>query len=95
MKKLFSHSIKNSKKCHQFYKGYVKFKKSKNSIAIPGFVSDGINTADSIESIAGLFNNFFTSIKSASVATENESEVYIKDIFKELKENNLLKFFAF
>jgi len=83
--------FKNSKKFHQFYKVYVKSKKSKNSSAIPAFVSDGINSADSTESIAGLFNNFFTSIKSATVATENESEVYIKDIFKELKDNNLLK----
>ena len=57
---------------------------------IPAFVSDGVNSADTTESIAGLFNNFFTNIKSASVATENESEIYIKDIFNELKQNKLL-----
>ena len=73
-----------------FYKTYVKSKRSKNASTIPAFVSDGVNSADTTESIAGLFNNFFTNIKSASVATENESEIYIKDIFNELKQNKLL-----
>ena len=34
-------------------------------------------------------NNFFTNIKSSSVATENDNEIYIKDIFNELKQNKL------
>ena len=62
-----SKDFKNSKKFHNFYKTYVKSKRSKNASTIPAFVSDGVNSADTTESIAGLFNNFFTNIKSANL----------------------------
>jgi hypothetical protein len=85
--------FKNSKKFHQFYKSYIKSKNSKISKTIPAFISDGINSADTPEAIAGLFNNFFTSIKSESIANESESEIYITEIFKDLKMRNLIIYF--
>ena len=82
--------FKNSKKFHRFYKSYIKSKNNKTSNSIPAFISDGKNSADNPEAIAGLFNKFFTNIKSDSVENVSESAKYIQETFNNLKKEKLI-----
>ncbi len=68
----------------------VKTKSSKSANAFPAFVTDVVNSADTTEAIAELFNNFFTNIKSDSISNESESEISITEMFNDLKKNKLI-----
>ena len=82
--------FKNTKKYWYFYSSLINIKSNNNSNELPSIMSNGSEYADSPKTIACLFNKFFTSIQSNSLAEDDECRKYVIDRFKLIKENKLI-----
>lgn len=77
--------FKNSKKFWLFYKSSVKLRSDISVDECPDLIIyDGVSETDP-KKMSTLFNEFFTSLKSESPATELECNEYIENLFKDLK----------
>jgi len=77
--------IKNTKKFWQFYATTIKLKSSdkKNNILKSSYVTDGISFAQDKQSVADLFNLFFTSLSSESTSTDDVCYEFSNKLFDE------------
>ena len=83
--------FKNNKKYWEFYSTSIKIKSCKTEEFLPSvFMHESLEYSDS-EEIGNLFNTFFTSLSSTSLADNYDSKNYIDQTFNNLKKENLLK----
>jgi len=82
--------FKNSKKFWEFYKSSVKIRSDKSYTTYPLLILDGDRNVTDPDEISTLFNNFFTSLESTSLASSNDCDIFIKEYFNNLKRENKL-----
>ena len=83
--------FKNSKKFWDFYKSSVKIRSDKSNCDIPKMIYDDNDLPVIIpDEIALLFNNFFTSIESISITSNDECVNFNNKLFNKMKSENEL-----
>ena len=82
--------FKNNKKYWEFYSTSIKIKSCKSEEFLPSvFIYESQEYSDS-EEIGNIFNTFFTSLSSTSLADTNESKNFIDKTFNILKKENFI-----
>ena len=77
--------FKNSKKFWNFYKSSVKMKSDQMTMEGPNLVQVNGESESNPEKIATSFNKFFTSIKSLSLSSKEDSHEFIVNHLNDLK----------
>ena len=83
--------FKNSKKFWEFYSSYIQIKSDKSFQRNINKITYDSTTAENDFDIGNLFNKFFTSLKSSSTITEEESINFTKRNLENLFRTNKLK----
>ena len=91
--------FRNSKKFWEFYKSSVKIRSDKSQSEFPNLIIENEISVTDPENISALFNNFFTSIESVSLASKDECVKFTEDLFNKTKKRkeikNILLWFLF
>ena len=85
-----SKDFKNTKKFWEFYKSSVKIRSDKNR-SHANLILEGDKQIIVPEDIATLFNNFFTSLESSSLAPNSDCDIFIKEHFSNLKNRKVFE----
>ena len=84
--------FQHSKEFWKFYRTSVKIRSDQsNSNDGPSLIYNNDLPITETSEIAGVFNNFFTTINSISISNQNDSCKFIDDHFNSLKRNKLLE----
>ena len=82
--------FKNSKKFWEFYRSSVNIRSDNSQTISPNLIVNDENSITDPLEISSLFNNFFTSIESVSLAKNDECENFIKTLFNKAKKDKTL-----
>ena len=87
-----TNDFKNSKKFWQFYSASIRVKsdKTSESLLLNSLVHDDVVSTNQNE-FANIFNLFFTTLNSTSIASKDECDEYIDDVFIKLKRQGDIK----
>ena len=80
--------FKNSKLFHEFYSSSITMKSNKSSNTLPASWGEGVNETSDQAEIGNIFNKFFTTLSSASLKSNDESNNYINNTFSFLSNEN-------
>jgi hypothetical protein len=83
--------FKSSKKFWSFYKSVVKTKKGSSDKPINNLKSDDGSLVSENKLIVDQFNKFFGNFKLPSQINDSDSKNYVSEIFRKLKDENILK----
>ena len=82
--------LRTTKKFWEFYKSSVKIRSDKNR-SHANLILEGDKQIIVPEDIATLFNNFFTSLESSSLAPNSDCDIFIKEHFSNLKNRKVFE----
>ena len=83
--------FKSSKKFWSFYKSVVKTKKGSSDKPINNLKSDDSSLVSENKLLVDHFNKFFGNFKLLFQINDSDSKNYVSEIFRKLKDENILK----
>ena len=89
--------FKNTQLFYRFYHPSIKMKSDKSSSIVPECINNGQYETSDVSEMPNLFNSFFTTLSTGSLASSDECNSFINSQFRRLKRNKELApgFFSF
>lgn len=80
----------NSKLFYRFYHPSIKMKSDKSSLIVPECINNGQYETSEVSEMPNLFNSYFTTLSTGSIASNDDCNNFINSQFRRLKRNNEL-----